>query len=304
MKRITSIIIFLLFSSLLFAESAVLRNISGKVEISNNGSGNWAKATEGMVVNLSDTISTGFGAAATLDLGYSKIALKPLTRMSLDMFLATKNKVSTSLFLQVGSVKAEVDSSKGIKQSFQVQSPFSTASVRGTIFEFDGRRLSVLQGTVALFVGRPTRIIQRQITRQKEESEADDNAVTDDTVVLEELEKIVEQQQSEFDDKDAIMVAQGEAVQVVVSLTNQNVDNDDNKDDNDDNDETGDVVTDADNLAAESNVVADTSVVSSEPNSSGNGQEVPEVFIPEVTEQSQTDITINWKEARGVEDEN
>lgn len=358
MRKITSIIMFLMFSVLLFSEGAVLRNISGKVEVSNNGNGNWRKATEGMTVELSDTISTGFGAAATLDLGYSKVALKPLTRMSVDMFLETKNKVSTSLFLQVGSVRAEVDSSSGIKQSFQVQSPFSTASVRGTVFEFDGRKLSVTEGTVALFVGKPKRIIQKQIMRKKkekenkekeeakaeeekskpdeeatavEEGEEDAESTPDEEPALEEeppaeetestpepdeasfleaIEQEVEQQQPAFDDSKALFVSQGQSVEVVVALTRV-IKEDDKKDQEEDDSTDGEepeakVLTEADTIASESVVVADTSVVSTTPAASDDAEpETPEVYIPEVTKPSQTDITIIWNDdVRGDDNEN
>jgi len=168
MRKI-NLIIFLVISTLAFSETAVLKNISGKVEVLRDGSTTWQKAKEGMVIELSDSISTGFGASATLDLGTSKVALKPLSRMTVDMVLETKTKVSTSLYLQVGAVKAEVDSKRGIEQSFQVQSPFSTASVRGTVFEFDGKRLDVKEGTVALFVGKPKRIEQKAIMQKKKE---------------------------------------------------------------------------------------------------------------------------------------
>ncbi len=304
MRKITSIILFLMLSILLFSESAVLRNISGKVEVSNNGSRVWRKATDGMPVELSDTISTGFGAAATLDLGHSKIALKPLTRMSVDMFIETKNKVSTSLFLQVGSVKAVVDSSSGIKQSFQVQSPFSTASVRGTIFEFDGRKLSVSEGTVALFVGKPKRIIQKHIMKEQKDKETPDD-VLDEAAFLEAVEQEIEQQQPEVDDSKAIFVNEGESVEVVIPLTPAKKDDDkeDEEVDKSSDDETkaeepeATVLTESDIIASRSVVSADTSVLSTDPTVGDDSEpETPEVYIPEVKKPSQTDITIIWNE--------
>jgi len=332
MKRIITILLFLMCSFAIYSQTGVLKNIKGKVEISKDGSNSWVKATEGMSVELSDTISTGFGAAATLDLGNSKVALKPLTRMSVDMFLETSNKVSTSLFLQVGSVEAEVDSSN-IKQSFQVQSPYSTASVRGTKFDFDGRKITVKEGTVALFVGKPKRIIQKAIVQRKKEKKKAEEAqaleekkaveATGDATLqeeepvledqpelgeefLQEIEQEVASQQSDFSDDGAIFVKQGQSVQVVVELTptkktekKKPKDGEESPVDQvEEKEEEASVITDKDEIVSNSTVIADTSVAKSTPKSGSESEaetETPEVFVPPVTKPTQTDITIIWE---------
>eukprot|EP01156_Anaeramoeba_ignava_P010638 Anaeramoba_ignava/a480330_69.p3 GENE.a480330_69~~a480330_69.p3 ORF type:complete len:339 (-),score=51.61 a480330_69:1530-2546(-) len=319
--RLSAVLILLICSMFIFAEEVILRNISGKVEISSSENGNWKQATEGMIIELSDTVSTGFGSSATLDMGTSKVTLKPLTRMTVDMYLKTANKVSTSLFLQVGAVKAVVDSTT-VKQNFQVQSPFSTASVRGTKFEFDGKKLSVTEGTVALFVGKPKRIIQKEIIRKKkEEKEAEKEAVTEEKVeepdkevieeeipieeevpvdeeeLLSEVEQEVDQQQSELSDDDAIFVNEGQSVEVVIPATKPQGDDSDEESEEDNVEEEVSLLTEEDTIVAESTVVADTSVVSSSPKSGldeESGASLPEVYTPQTTTSSQTDITIIW----------
>ncbi|QEN05588.1 hypothetical protein EW093_12980 [Thiospirochaeta perfilievii] len=331
MKRIITILLFLMCSFAIYSQTGVLKNIKGKVEISKDGSNSWVKATEGMSVELSDTISTGFGAAATLDLGNSKVALKPLTRMSVDMFLETSNKVSTSLFLQVGSVEAEVDSSN-IKQSFQVQSPYSTASVRGTKFDFDGRKITVKEGTVALFVGKPKRIIQKAIVQRKKEKkkaeeaqaleekqaaeatgdatlQEEEPALEDEEPALEEqpelsedflqeIEQEVASQQSDFSDDGAIFVKQGQSVQVVVELTPTKKTEKKKPKDGEEKEEEASIITDKDEIVSNSTVIADTSVAKSTPKSGSESEaetETPEVFVPPVTKPTRTDITIIWE---------
>jgi hypothetical protein len=52
-----------------------------------------------------------------------------------------------------------VKSSKGTPQDFKITSPYSTASVRGTSFTYDGFVLDVNEGRVAFIPGRPKRDI-------------------------------------------------------------------------------------------------------------------------------------------------
>ena len=139
---------------------AILINIKGKVEVKAVNASNWTKATEGMVINTLTTVSTGFDSTVTVQIEKTTLQVKPLTRMSIDKLVATSDNISTSCYLRVGSVKASVKSAEGVKQDFKVQSPYSTASVRGTEFEFNGIRLSVNEGHVSFQPGRPQREVQ------------------------------------------------------------------------------------------------------------------------------------------------
>lgn len=237
MKRIfISILLFMVFS--LSAQQAILVQISGKVEVRRDGDTQWIPAEENMEVTLSDTVSTGFGASATVVMGENRVILKPLSRLTLDMYLKTENSVSASLFLQVGAVKAEVDSSSDIKQNFQVQSPFSTASVRGTIFDFDGKRLSVTEGRVALFVGKPTRVVQKSIIRQQTEEGVE--------VTPESVEQAFQQMLQQVDEDEAVYVNTGEAVEIIIPETSSS-------------EEEGDVLSAEEELRKRSVVTTDTS---------------------------------------------
>ena len=80
--------------------------------------------------------------------------------MTIDQLVEEGGTVKTSTFLRVGSVSVSVKSADGLKSDFQVQSPYSTASVRGTRFDYDGLRLKVQEGTVAFIPGRPHRETQ------------------------------------------------------------------------------------------------------------------------------------------------
>lgn len=158
------------------APQATLKSIQGKVEIKTLNANAWAPAKEGMVIKTMTTISTGFDSSVTLEMDGNSIFVKPLTRMTLDQLVEQQGTVKTSCYLRVGGVKASVKSAEGVKQDFQVQSPYSTASVRGTVFEYDGLKLKVIEGLVALRPGRPKRSIQLPVADVEEDDAEGDEA--------------------------------------------------------------------------------------------------------------------------------
>ncbi len=149
MKRfIVVTAVVLAFSPALFAQSqAVLKEVTGKVEVKAPG-GDWRAAVVGMKLALGASISTGFNSTAVLDLGTSTLSVAPLTRMQLVDLVARQGTVSTSLYLKVGKVHAEVKSVEGVRQDFTLQGPQATAAVRGTEFDFDGLTVTVVNGVV------------------------------------------------------------------------------------------------------------------------------------------------------------
>jgi ferric-dicitrate binding protein FerR (iron transport regulator) len=60
------------------------------------------------------------------------------------------NSEETTLYLHTGRIRAAVTPPTGQRIDFTVGSPTVTASVRGTSFEFDGRRIHVDEGRVLL----------------------------------------------------------------------------------------------------------------------------------------------------------
>jgi len=138
------------FAPLAAETQVVLKSIKGKVEIKAPGTSTWAAASEGMAIGTLTTISTGFDSSVTIIMDKNTVFVQPLTRMAVDKLVEDKGTVSTNCYLRVGSVKASVKSAEGVKQDFKVQSPYSTASVRGTEFDFDGLKLDVGEGLVSL----------------------------------------------------------------------------------------------------------------------------------------------------------
>ena len=132
----------------LFSQSqAILKESTGKVEVKAPG-GDWRPAAIGVKLDMGASISTGFSSTALLDLGTSTLRVAPLTRMQLVDLIARQGTVSTSLFLKVGKVHAEVKKVEGMRQDFILKSPQATAAVRGTEFDFDGLTVNVVNGVV------------------------------------------------------------------------------------------------------------------------------------------------------------
>jgi hypothetical protein len=128
---------------------ATVTSSSGRVEFRSEGQ-DWRPVQDGQQLNLGDTISTGFGSEATLQIGNAVVEARPLTRMRLDRLIEEAGIARSEVYLEVGRIRAEVQAQEGIQQEFQLRSPVSTAAVRGTLFEFDGVNIEVQQGMVMI----------------------------------------------------------------------------------------------------------------------------------------------------------
>jgi len=141
------VIVILTFSSALFAADGVFKEVSGKVEYQLPGE-SWKKATVGVSVPVGARISTGFNSNARIEIESAVLKVRPLTRMSIEELVQEEGTISTDLNLKVGRVRAEVKSTEGIRHNFRLRSPYSTAAVKGTLFEYDGVNIVVYDGTV------------------------------------------------------------------------------------------------------------------------------------------------------------
>ncbi len=140
---------------------ATVESVSGSVEFRPPG-GSWQAVQEGQQIDRGTTLSTGFNSRAQLRLANSVVDVAPLTRMTIEELVETSDTVSTDLFVRVGRVRANVQTTEGIQNEFRLRSSTATASVRGTDFSFDTKRTTVDEGTVnvANFVGRSTNVAQ------------------------------------------------------------------------------------------------------------------------------------------------
>jgi hypothetical protein len=152
-----------LIAAPLAAVEAVVQETTGKVELKEQG-GSWEPAAVGDTISRGTFISTGFNSKAILELGGSTLEVQELTRMQLEQIVEENEAVSTDLFLKVGKVRAEVQSTEGLRNNFKVRGPVSTAAVRGTTFVFDGYTLWVEEGTVIFtnLIGQRRSVVDEQ----------------------------------------------------------------------------------------------------------------------------------------------
>jgi hypothetical protein len=127
---------------------AVLRELSGRVEVMMPRSAEWIPAGAGMTIEQAALVSTGFRSTAILALGNSTIVLQPLTRLSLEEIIGRQGNEQVDVYLRTGRVRAEVRPPAGGNIDFTVRSPMAVASVRGTVFDFDTVNLNVAEGRV------------------------------------------------------------------------------------------------------------------------------------------------------------
>lgn len=157
MKKLIIIIAVLLLAAPLFAaENAVVKEVSGRVQVQVQG-GTWQDVSAGDEMPKGASISTGFGSSAVLEVGASELTVEAMTRMKLEELIQTQSTQTTGLYLRVGKVKANVKRDTGLSHDFQLRSPSSTAAVRGTEFTFDGKTVEVDRGAVAIIANNIAR---------------------------------------------------------------------------------------------------------------------------------------------------
>jgi hypothetical protein len=147
-----AVMLLLAGAGVLSAQSprALIRNIQGTVEVKAPGAPAWVAAEEGQVLEPEALISTGFNSAAVIEAGGSTVLVRSLTRMSIREAQAAAGADRVDIQLRTGRIRADVKPpAGGGRVNFTVRSPTATASVRGTVFEFDTVNLRVEEGTVA-----------------------------------------------------------------------------------------------------------------------------------------------------------
>ena len=149
MKKIIFVIFLVFAGAYAFAQSGVIRELSGTVELKAQGASAYTAAKAGDEIKQDTVISTGFKSSALVALGSTMITVRPLTRLTLKEIQASSGTETININLQAGRVRVDVNPPAGTRASVAVTSPIATASVRGTSFEFDTRNLKVNHGRVS-----------------------------------------------------------------------------------------------------------------------------------------------------------
>jgi ferric-dicitrate binding protein FerR (iron transport regulator) len=142
------LVLFLCVAAGGWTQQAVIRDLAGTVEVKKSSSAVWENAQKGQALETDTMISTGFRSTALIALGNSLLTVRPLTRLTLEELSRMQNDEKVELRLQTGGIRAEVSAAAEGKTDFTVRSSAATASVRGTVFEFDTFNLRVIEGSV------------------------------------------------------------------------------------------------------------------------------------------------------------
>ena len=212
-KRFVKIGLFFIFSIFhisLFAESATITFVKGKVEVQNGSS--WSAVTVGQKLPESSVVSTGFNSEVRFQYNGTVMALGPLTRVTLEKIANTETKEIVNVFLNTGAVRTKVTHPTNKRVSQTVRNPISVASVRGTDYMFfDSGRVSCFEGAVATF---PAYYLKN--TFFIENSSEDDSEVESETSVYESATATTEAQDiADFAPPSSVVVAAGQFVTVL-----------------------------------------------------------------------------------------
>ena len=212
-KRFVKIGLFFIFSIFhisLFAESATITFVKGKVEVQNGSS--WSAVTVGQKLPESSVVSTGFNSEVRFQYNGTVMALGPLTRVTLEKIANTETKEIVNVFLNTGAVRTKVTHPTNKRVSQTVRNPISVASVRGTDYMFfDSGRVSCFEGAVATF---PAYYLKN--TFFIENSSEDDSEVESETSDYESATATTEAQDiADFAPPSSVVVAAGQFVTVL-----------------------------------------------------------------------------------------
>lgn len=130
MKKTILAIVLLFVTCAVFALDGIVIDVLGKVEKQSGNS--WVTLKKGDVLMAGDVISTGFKSEAVINIGESTITVRALTRMTIEQLYEKNDNHVSSVYLDVGSVSADVKPVTNKRVGFTVKTPAVTASVRGT----------------------------------------------------------------------------------------------------------------------------------------------------------------------------
>ena len=152
MKYFIVCFVIVIFSADLFASSSVVM-MMGDVQIQVLGSTLWQKVKNGQKINFGDTLQTGAMSFAEIETNQNRIRIQPKTKVRFSQEVVD-GKPQGSLSLFTGSVNCKMDKLKKNNEGYNVNTPSSVCSVRGTEFDVaasaEGKTvLQVTDGTVA-----------------------------------------------------------------------------------------------------------------------------------------------------------
>lgn len=112
-----------------------IKRIEGDVEIQRRGDENYYPATVGDQLQIGDYIATGFESKCVIVVEkVAEMHIKELTNFAIGQLFVQGNLAKTAISLRMGEVTTNVHTPKGMRASFEIETPTSTIGSRGTTF--------------------------------------------------------------------------------------------------------------------------------------------------------------------------
>ena len=133
--------------------STTITVIGGDVSIRHGATSSFAAAVDGEILNPGDTVKTGADGRAVLTyFEGSTVSVEPNTELTIDAAAAQGNDTIVQMTQTVGRTWHVVTKLVTGSSKYEVRTPASTASVRGTAFTVDadtsGTTITTTEGTV------------------------------------------------------------------------------------------------------------------------------------------------------------
>jgi len=171
-----------------YSLSGVISNIQGKVSVQTPKE-LIEDPKNGLEIPVGTVIKTGLKGSVTLKILSSESVIKPLSMVRISEIGQVENENKIDLQLRRGTISARVDKLEGKKNSFQVKTPVSTLSVRGTELEIThgpdfGTETRTITGVVAIEDTKGnTRTVTKNETTSVKENKAPTTATQENNVV-------------------------------------------------------------------------------------------------------------------------
>lgn len=145
----TCVLLFGVTAAVAAADTAEVQAVEGLVQYRLPDSEAWADLNTNEQLPVGTTVISGRDGSAVLASGSTTIEVSPLSRLTISDVEIESDREATEVEMSYGNIRSRVRRSRDRGTNFSVRSPVSTASVRGTEFEYDGRELAVFSGDVA-----------------------------------------------------------------------------------------------------------------------------------------------------------
>ena len=154
MKKLVLLAVFATaLISAAYAIEATVVSTKGKAEVQDGAT--WKALANGDVLQKGAVIQTGFKSELVLKIKESTVTVEPLSRLTIEQLSEKGSKDDTRVFLDTGSLKANVKKVENRRVGFTVKSPVATASVRGTelgaAIGYQSTNIETYSGSVAVW---------------------------------------------------------------------------------------------------------------------------------------------------------